>query len=357
MLFRAFTVSALLTFIIIGSCTAEPQAVRLLTVGNSFSANATRYLGDLAKAGGQRLIHLSLVLPGGSFQDQVTKARKHEENPKSKAGLYTNGLSLKAALKQDRWDYVTVQQASIKSADFRTYQPYAGELRDYLMKHAPQAKLLVHQTWAYRLDDPRFLTPSGKLGEPQSHEQMYRDLTSAYDRIARELGGTVIPVGDAFYSVDKDPSWGFKHDTRFDRKSAQAPSLPDQTHSLHVGWQWRKQKTGKLALIMDGHHANSVGEYLGSCVWYEVLFGHSVVGNRFIPKGMTPEYALFLQKTAHRTVQARLKKQKSAAATMQDMQGLVASGNFQRTASQVARNQHTLGSTQIIRLGSITSPP
>lgn len=29
---------------------------------------------------------------------------------------------------------------------------------------------------------------------------------------------------------------------------------------------------------MDGHHANLAGEYLGACVWYEELFGDSVVG-------------------------------------------------------------------------------
>jgi hypothetical protein len=302
---RTLLLSGLLCLVALASPAAEPKTVRLLTVGNSFSANATRYLGDLAKAGGHTLIHQPLVLPGASFQDQVAKARKHEEAPKSKSGLYANGLGLKEALRKETWDYVTIQQASIKSADFRTYQPYAGWLRNYIAKHAPQANLLIHQTWAYRIDDPRFLKPSGKEGEPQSHEQMYRDLTSAYDRVSAELGGTIIPVGDAFYAADTDPAWGFKHDKGFDRMTAKAPALPDQTHSLHVGWQWKKQQSGKLALVMDGHHANRAGEYLGGCVWYEVLFGESAVGSSFIPKGMAPDDTRFLQETAHKAVQAR----------------------------------------------------
>lgn len=54
---------------------------------------------------------------------------------------------------------------------------------------------------------------------------------------------------------------------------------------------------------MDGHHANTAGEYLGACVFYEVLFGDSVVGNTFIPSGLGSAYAKFLQETAHQTVQ------------------------------------------------------
>jgi hypothetical protein len=55
---------------------------------------------------------------------------------------------------------------------------------------------------------------------------------------------------------------------------------------------------------MDGHHANAAGQYVGACVWYEVLFGPSVVGNTFVPKGLDPAYAKFLRETAHRAVTA-----------------------------------------------------
>jgi hypothetical protein len=37
-------------------------------------------------------------------------------------------------------------------------------------------------------------------------------------------------------------------------------------------------------------------------VWYEVLFGESVVGNAFVPAGLDTDYARFLQATAHRAV-------------------------------------------------------
>ena len=300
---KAFVLIATLLFCV-SSFAGEAKTVKLLTIGNSFSANATHYLGDLAKAGGHTLIHQPLVIGGASFQVHTEKAQKHEAYPKDKAGLYTSGRGLKENLELQKWDYVTIQQSSIKSHDFATYQPYAGWLRDYITKHAPQAKLLVHETWEYRKDDPRFI----KSGEPQSQEEMYTGLRAAYDKIAAEFNARIIPTGDAFHLADTDPTWAYQTDTTFDPKAAKQPELPNQTHSLHVGWRWAKPKTGgPVALGMDGHHANMAGEYLGACVWYEVLFGESAVGSTFMPKGLDPKDARFLQETAHRAVIERTK--------------------------------------------------
>jgi hypothetical protein len=280
----------------------EPKTIRILTIGNSFSANATKYLKDLAKAGGHTLIHNSLVIGGSSFQVHADKTKAE-----GKARLYSNGKDLVSNLTVDRWDYVTIQQASIKSHDYGTYQPHAGFLRDLIVKHAPQAKLLIHQTWAYRVDDPRFAVKEPKPGEPKTQEEMYRGLAAAYDRLAAEFGTKIIPVGDAMFNADTDTKWGFKPDPKpFDAKAAKQPDLPIQTHSLHVGWRWAKSKDGKKTTLgMDGHHANLAGEYLGACVWYEVLFGDSPVGLAFIPKGLNAEFARFLQETAHQAVVAR----------------------------------------------------
>lgn len=278
------------------------KTVRLLTIGNSFSRNATRYLDDLANAGGHTLVHQPIVVGGASLQLHAEKAQKHERDAKDPNGLYANGRSLKQELAAERWDFVTIQQASIKSHDLSTYRPYAGQLCDYIQKHAPQAQLLVHQTWAYRCDDPRFGVKSPQPGEPATQEAMHQALTNAYRTIAGELGAGLIPVGDAFHRADNDPQWGYRPDTKFDFQGAQPPALPDQTHSLHVGWRWATQKDGRTTLGMDGHHANTAGEYLGACVFYEVLFGDSVAGNPFVPPGLDPAYARFLRENAHQAV-------------------------------------------------------
>lgn len=317
------------------------KTVRLLTIGNSFSRNATNHLGALAEAGGHELIHESIVVSGASLELHSEKALLHAREPQNKDGLYASGRSLVQHLQQEPWDFVTLQQASIKSHDFATFEPHGSRLAALIRQHAPGARLLVHQTWAYRVDDPRFTKPSGKPGEPATQEQLYRGLTSAYDQLARLIGARVIPVGDAFFAADTDPQWGYQPDPApFDPKTAIRPALPHQTHSLHVGWRWTKARNSdKISPGMDGHHANLAGEYLGACVWYETLFGDSPVGSAHLPEGLDAAHARFLQETAHRAAQARLAGEKSAAAAkVRALPGLVAFWDFQEEGGQPRRS-------------------
>jgi hypothetical protein len=281
---------------------AQPKTVRLLTIGNSFSGNATHFLGDLAKAGGNVLVHQPMSIGGAAMDVHWTKIQANEKDPKDPAGLYGT-RSLSATLQSGEWDFVTIQQASIKSHDIETYRPFAAQLQQYVKTHAPKSELLLHETWAYRCDDPRFASKTPKV-EPSTREAMYASLNSAYLTIAKELGVRRIPVGDAFHIADSDPEWGYKPDAKFDRATAVAPALPDQTHSLHVGYRWSTAKDGKQVLGMDGHHAGVAGEYLGACVFYEVLFKESAVGSTFVPKDLKPEEAKYLQGVAHRAVAA-----------------------------------------------------
>lgn len=281
---------------------ARPKTVRLLTIGNSFSGNATRFLGDLAKAAGHTLVHQPMSIGGASMEVHWTKVQANEKDPQDPTGLYGT-RALGKTLQTGDWEFVTIQQSSIKSHDVDSYRPFAAQLQEYVRKHAPKAELLLHQTWAYRSDDPRFAPRTPKV-EPSTQEAMYQGLSGAYRTIAKELGVRRIPVGDAFHLADTDPKWGYQPDPRFDKRTAVAPALPDQTHSLHVGYRWSAAKDGKQTLSMDGHHAGIAGEYLGACVFYEVLFKESPVGNPFVPQDLKPEDAEYLQKVAHRAVAA-----------------------------------------------------
>ena len=282
---------------------AKPaKTIRLLTVGNSFSQNATRFLGSLASSAGNVLVHHQAVIGGATLAQHWEKAEQYEKDPQDKAGLYSSKRSLQQELRAEAWDFVTIQQASIRSHDVDTYRPYASQLHAYIKKHAPQAEVLLHQTWEYRCDDPRFAAKSPKPSEPATQEAMYQGLTRAYTTIAAELGVRIIPVGDAFHLADTHPTQGYRPDREFNFKSAAPPQLPDQSHSLHAGWRWQKGEDGKPVLRMDGHHAGTAGEYLGACVWYEALFGESIVGNAFVPAGLLPAEARFLQETAHQAI-------------------------------------------------------
>lgn len=274
----------------------SPKTVRLLTVGNSFSENATKYLDKIVGADGNKLIHHRCVIGGSGPDQHLAKAAAHEKDPTDKAGLYGTGKSLKQELAAEKWDVITIQQASIRSHDVSTYRPGMRELYAFIKKHAPASEVVIHQTWAYRVDDPRF---SGKA-EPKTQKAMYDGLSDAYRTVAKELGVRLIPVGDAFHAADTDPKWGYRPDSKFDVKTATYPALPDQKHSLHVGWRWEGDKS---ALKMDGHHAGPAGEYLGGLVFYEFLYGRSAVGNTFRPAGVDVDYARFLQETAHTAVE------------------------------------------------------
>lgn len=288
-----------------GTC-EEPKTVRLLTIGNSFADNALKYLPGIVGASENKLVYARANLGGCTLQRHWSHMDKYEANKDDKLGRpYGKGqASLAERLQQEPWDFVTIQQVSWQSHDATTYRPYARQLHQYIGKHAPQAKVLLHQIWAYRVDDPRF-TPKNEGKEPHSHQVMYQQVRDAYHAIADELKAHVIPSGDAMYVADTNQKWGYQRDDKFDFNAAKHPALPKQTHSLHVGWRWRKQKDATQKLQMDGHHANQAGEYLIGCVWYEVLFDRSVVDNTFLPQGMDVTYAKFLRQTAHDAVAAQ----------------------------------------------------
>ena len=106
---------------------AKPaKTIRLLTVGNSFSQNATRFLGSLASSAGNVLVHHQAVIGGATLAQHWEKAEQYEKDPQDKAGLYSSKRSLQQELRAEAWDFVTIQQASIRSHDVDTYRPYAG---------------------------------------------------------------------------------------------------------------------------------------------------------------------------------------------------------------------------------------
>ncbi len=281
--------------------TPTGRHVRLLAVGNSFSGNATHYLGNLVAAspGGNKLTFGHASIGGCSLDKHVRLAEAFDKDPGDPLGRpYAKKSSLRDMLQREKWDYVTIQQVSIKSFELESYRPWAKKLHDYIKRYAPQAQVLIHQTWAYRDDDPIFR--SGDF----SAEAMHRRLSRAYATIAEELGCQVIPVGDAFYKVRQDPAWRFDARRAVDPKAYTYPQRPEQGRTLHAGWRWITRGDRHL-LVNDAHHAGLAGEYLGACVWFEFLYRQSVVGNPFVPRGLPQEDARFLQEHAHQVVAER----------------------------------------------------
>lgn len=294
---RRLVAFAVILFVAVSSTGARP--LRLFVVGNSFSNNATRYLPALAQAGGHELVLAHAQTGGCSFERHWAAVEAALANPGDPKARIYGGKSLAECLGEGSWDVITFQQYSLHSSDIGTYRPAAANLHAHLRRLQPNAEILMHQTWAYRVDAAQFgLVGGGQHAADQ--REMREKSRAAYWEMARELHTRVIPTGDAFWRVDSDPKWGFKPDRKFDEKAAVYPALPDQTHSLHVGYRWSAdRKIGK-----DANHANVAGEYLGALVWYAVLFHESPEHLAFVPPGMEAGFAAHLRQVAWQTVQA-----------------------------------------------------
>lgn len=282
-----------------GLAAESAKPLRILTVGNSFAYNATKFLPELAASTGRQVQIASANFRGCSLELHWKTAQAAEAG-RQEGAIYPPATpggtkrSLRDFLSVGPWDIITIQQASPLSNDPSSYRPFGPNLAAYIRRYAPDAEIVVHQTWAYRSDDPRFKDGSTPAA-------MHEAIRRAYHSLADELGARLVPVGDAFAIAGADPQWTYRPDPDFDPRAVRYPDVPPQPHSLHVGWRWFVKPTGtKFAL--DARHANLFGQYLGSCVFFEFLFAQSVVGNPFVPPGITAGQARSLQEAAHQAV-------------------------------------------------------
>lgn len=169
--------------------------MKILSIGNSFSQDAHRYLHDCALANNKDLKCVNLYIGGCSL-------KRHYHNMLDDEEAYMMGfngettnfyVSIREALKSDDWDFVTLQQASHESFNFDNYTPYIESLADYIRKYLPKTKILIHQTWAYQDGSERLK----KMGY-QSTKAMFDDIKSAYEMASDAAGAfDIIPSGQA----------------------------------------------------------------------------------------------------------------------------------------------------------------
>ena len=279
---------------------SSADALGVLAIGNSFSRNATEYLPQLAASQGRGLILSHAALGGWSVQRHWEAAEKHQADPRDPQGTpyalpgpdgTPRPASLERMLRSQPWDIVTFQQHSLTAMDLDTYQPYAGQLADYVRRHAPQAKLWMHETWAYRADHP--LLKRRNL----TQEQMYQRLRDAYATIARQTAADwIIPVGTAFQTARHDPRWQLDVQEDVHPQAFTYPDLPRQVHALCSGWRW-DMKASPPVFGFDGKHCTPAGKYLGAMIWFGSLFG-DIDSHPFAPAELSPEDAAVLQDIA-----------------------------------------------------------
>ena len=216
--------------------------MNILSIGNSFSRDAQRYLHGIAKADGFELNVFNLYIGGCPLSLHYRNMLKEEKAYVLDVNGEISGfmVSLREALLNRDWDIVTVQQASRQSPYYETYQPYLDKIVEYVRLCAPKAKMAVHQTWAYEQDSHRLNVELGY----NNHTDMFKDIKVTYEKAAQEINADfIIPSGEIFQKLIE---------------------------------------AGIEKVHRDTFHASlGLGRYALGLLWYSVLSGNDVKNNTF----------------------------------------------------------------------------
>ena len=225
--------------------------MKILAVGNSFSQDATTFLHQAAAAQGIDLTAVNLYIGGCSLE-------RHYQNWVSGEAAYdlqVNGrstgrpVSIREMLAEGGWDAVVTQQASHDSGWPDTYEPFLTELTEAWRREAPEARLMLHETWAYERDSDHPAFPRYH----RDQKEMYDRLRKNYALMAEKHGLEMIPCGDAVQRVRQLPPF--------------------------------RVETGGLSLCKDGYHMSlGYGRYLLALVWLKALTEADVKNNPYVPE-------------------------------------------------------------------------
>lgn len=216
--------------------------MNILSIGNSFSQDAHRYLHRIAKAGGADLKTFNLYIGGCSlyrhYKNMLTESREYMLEMNGESTGFK--VSVQEALLNREWDVVTLQQVSSQSTDYEKYQPYLNELVELVKTCVPKAKIVIQQTWAYEEGSVKLTEHMGYT----SHKEMFKDLQEAYKKAAEEINADmVIPSGELFQKL-----------------------IESGVEKIH----------------RDTYHATyGLGRYALGLLWYKSLTGNDVMENTF----------------------------------------------------------------------------
>jgi hypothetical protein len=217
--------------------------MKILSIGNSFSDDAQRYLREIAANDGLEIETLNLCIGGCSLKTHASHVKDGE-----RAYLFHyNGdvdrdelISLQDGVAMRKWDVVTIQQVSTHSFVEESFYPYIHEVIAYVREQLPDAKIYIHQTWAYEHGCPR----SFEVTDGKGAEFMLEGIRRAYARAKDEISAeAIIPSGELM-------------------------------ELLYLN--------GASKIYRDTFHASmGLGRYVVGLLWYKLFTGRDVLNNTF----------------------------------------------------------------------------
>lgn len=216
--------------------------IRLLSIGNSFSQDAHRWLYDVATAAGVEVECVNLYIGGCSLEQHWRNAESGEVAYDYELNaVMQKRVALVDALREQKWDIVTLQQVSGQSGRPASYLPYLPDLAALVRRECPTAKLYFHETWSYEVDSDHGDFPVYN----RDQREMDRRIADAAEMAARLINVPVIPTGEVIRRLRELPAFDYQK--------------------------------GGLSLHRDGFHLSwDYGRYAAAAVWCATLFGVNI---------------------------------------------------------------------------------
>ena len=273
------------------SMPSDEKGTKVLMIGNSFSICLLQHLPQVAADRGVELDLASLYIGGCSLKrhwENVEKDGDDEYKPylfgRNRFGTFTQGkINVCDALRLAKWDIVTVQQASHESWKSESFHPYGDKLIAKIRELAPQAKIVVQETWSYTPWDKRLK----KWGIDQ--DEMYEKLHAAYGDFAQQHGLDVIPFGTAVQEWRRQLPVKYT-DHSFGGDVVGGGNQDERDHFKRGldGW----------APACDVFHLGRKGEYFQALVWAVKLFDVDVTEVDYRPTFVDEKEAKLMKEIA-----------------------------------------------------------
>lgn len=216
----------------------NPEGLKILAIGNSYSNNATQYLPWIFdRLGEDSDVFIARLYRGGASLEMHWN--NHVADREDYTLHYSHGgewhevsiTTIDEALQVFDWDIVVMQQMSVFAGLDYTYQPYLDYLRTLVYDTNSCPKLAWHYTWAYT---------SAATWQPNfayfdyDPDLMYESVISTCDRMSGDFDFR-IPSGQLIKML--------------------RDNFPEQEDGFSS----------------DGVHLTDPACYALSCLWHEVL--------------------------------------------------------------------------------------
>lgn len=238
----------------------NPDTLRILGIGNSFTDDAMIYIPQILKQMGiENVVLGKLSYSGCSLQQHLQFYRNNSKVYTFETQIgndynwkTTLNYSFEEAISYTDWDIIILQQVSDQAGIYDTYQPYLNILLNKINSEATNTKVVFgwHMTWAYATNS----THSGFKAYGNNQFSMYQQITKSVQFLQYNLGiKLVVPSATSIQN------------------------LRNTSINNHP-----------LDFTRDGYHIDlGVGRFTLACTWFQALiapcFGLDINNLPYIP--------------------------------------------------------------------------